>query len=68
MAHTCLATFSLTDMTNIVTNLETKKILKFHCARRHTVNYLFVTEVSKLGIVYLVIYVADLPSSVLGTN
>ena len=33
-----------------------------------TVNYLFVVDLSKLGIVYLTIYVAHLPSLVLGEN
>ena len=36
--------------------------------QRHTVNYLFVLELSKLGIVYLVIYIANHPSPVLRTN
>ena len=68
MAHTCLAKFSLTDMNWVITNLEIMKIQEFHCTQRHTVNYLFVIGLSKLGIVYLVIYIAHHPSPVLGTN
>ena len=49
MAHTCLVTFSLTDMTYIITNLETMKIQEFHCTQQHTVNYLFVHRSIKMA-------------------
>ena len=39
-----------------------------HCTQRHSVNCLFDIDLSKLGIFYLVIYVAHHPSPVLGTN
>ena len=48
--------------------LRNYKIYEFHCTQRHTVNYLLIIELSKLGIVYLVNYIVHHPSPFLGMN
>ena len=59
-----LETFSLPDMTYIISDLETMKIKELYCTQRRTVNYLFVIELTRLVIIFLaIIYSASSLSS-----